>query len=227
MDMDAKLSILEKLYGIYDDFSTSLETRCRQFCDHCCTRNVTMTTLEGRLIMDRLASGDRAVLLQNIENDAHKNRFSPLITLNRMADICAKGEDFPDEAVDPDTGPCPVIDEKSCPIYEVRPFGCRCMVSTSDCGKTGFAKMDEMTLSVNDIFMQYIEHIDARGFTGNFTDIMLFLKEDENRRAYMQNRAVKPGKRMVANQPVFVLMVQPEFREKVKPILKKIQSIRI
>lgn len=227
MDINTKLAILENLYRIYDEYAQTLDTQCRQYCDHCCTRNVTLTTLEGQLIINHLTPAESPGFFKAIENNADRNRFSPLVTINKMADMCAKGQDPPDEDIDPAAGPCPVICDKSCPVYPVRPFNCRCMVSASDCGKTGYADMDELTLAVNNIFLQYVEHIDAQGLTGNFTDILLFLKDKENQTAYAQNRPLTSGNGLIANQPVFVLMVPPQFRKETAPLIKKIQGIRI
>jgi hypothetical protein len=46
------------------------------------------------------------------------------------------------------------------------------MVSKRCCSETGFAEMDPVVMTVNDVFMQFIEHLDTGGFSGNFTDVL-------------------------------------------------------
>jgi hypothetical protein len=74
--------------------------------------------------------------------------------------------------------------------------------------------------------MQYLEHIDSMGFSGNFTDVMRYLASAQNRQAYQQGQAGKPPPGLLANQPVYVLMVPPEHRQQLQPILSRLNSIR-
>lgn len=227
MDYKIKKKVLGRMYEIYDEFVSTLDLDCKKHCDHCCTSNVTMTTLEGMMIVDHLDMDGFLEMEKKIRANSDSKRFSPKITINQLADICAKDGDPPEETIDPDAGPCPILLDKACPIYSVRPFGCRCMVSKKDCGQTGFADMDDFVLTVNDVFMQYIEHIDAQGYTGNFTDIMGHLENDENRFAYMAGHPGEKNTALIPNQPVFVLMVPPEHRERLKPLLDSIQNIKV
>ena len=87
--------------------------------------------------------------------------------------------------------------------------------------------MDPFILTVNDVFLQHLEHIDAQGYTGNFADVMQFLASDGNRQGYAAGRLGQPPQGLVANQPVFVLMIPPEHRERVQPILEQIRSIHV
>jgi hypothetical protein len=54
MDLTTKLTILDRLVDIYDDFVSRFDLACEKFCAHCCTANVTMTTLEGFRILRHL-----------------------------------------------------------------------------------------------------------------------------------------------------------------------------
>ena len=87
--------------------------------------------------------------------------------------------------------------------------------------------MDPFILTVNDVFLQYLEHIDAQGYTGNFADVMKFLASDENRQEYVAGRLGAPPEDLVANQPVFVLMIPPEHRERVQPLMNQIRGIQV
>jgi len=101
------------------------------------------------------------------------------------------------------------------------------MVSAKNCGETGFSDMDPFILTVNDVFLQHLEHIDAQGYTGNFADVMQFLGLDENRKNYAAGRLGAAPNGLVANQPVFVLMIPPEHRERIQYLLKQIRSIQM
>ena len=227
MNLDTKLKLLDRMVDIYDRFVGDFDLACEKYCAHCCTANVTMTTLEGYRILSHLEKNPEMNCLETIARQAHPERFMPRVSINRMADICARDGDPPDEHLNPDAGPCPVLVDDACSLYPVRPFGCRCMVSARNCGQTGFADMDPFILTVNDVFLQHLEHIDAQGYTGNFADVMQFLEAADNRKSYIAGRLGTPPAGLVANQPVFVLMIPPEHRERIQPLLKQIRSIQI
>jgi len=227
MELNTKLTILERMVDIYDRFVGEFDLACEKYCAHCCTANVTMTTLEGYRILNHLEKTGETHYLKTIGRRAHPDRFSPRISINRMADICARDGDPPDEHMNPDAGPCPVLADDTCCLYPVRPFGCRCMVSARNCGRTGFADMDPFILTVNDVFLQHLEHIDAQGYTGNFADVMQFLESDENLQNYTAGRLGAPPDGLVDNQPVFVLMIPPDHRERIQPLLMQIRSIQV
>ncbi|PID40653.1 MAG: hypothetical protein CR984_02115 [Proteobacteria bacterium] len=218
---------MDRMVEIYDDFVGAFDLACEKYCAHCCTANVTMTTLEGFRIIRHMGQSDGLLPLSSIEGLAHPDRFIPQVSINRMADICARDGEPPGESLNPEAGPCPVLTDDLCRLYPVRPFACRCMVSARNCGQTGFADMDSFILTVNDVFMQHIEHIDAQGYTGNLSDVMQFLSVDENRRRYAAGQINSQPADMVANQPVFVLMIPPEHRERVQPLLEQIRGIHL
>jgi len=227
MDISIKQAVLEKMYDIYKDFVRDDDFACQKRCAHCCTRNVTLTTLEGYYLLNHLDSTTRIELMQKLTRQENVKRFIPQITINRMADMCARDEALPEEENDEHWGRCPVLDHNLCPIYIQRPFGCRCMVSRQNCGSVGYADVPSWVISVNNILMQYIEHIDAGGFSGNFTDIMLFLNNQKNFDDYAKDRLGACPKPLLNNQPVYILMVPPEDRPRIEPLLKAIRSIKI
>lgn len=227
MKLNAKLTLLERMLDIYDRFVSEFDLACEKYCAHCCTANVTMTTLEGYRIISHLEKRGEMRCLETIARQSHPDRFVPRVSINRMADICARDGDPPEEHLNPDAGPCPVLAGDACSLYAVRPFGCRCMVSARNCGETGFADMDPFILTVNDVFLQYLEHIDAQGYTGNFADVMQFLASAENRQNYNAARLGAAPAGLLANQPVFVLMIPPEHRQRIQPWLTQIRSIQV
>jgi Fe-S-cluster containining protein len=200
---------------------------CQKYCAHCCTRNVTITTLEGYNILKHLDTATQTELMKKIQRQAEKKHFIPKVTINRMADLCAKDQELPEEENNENWGECPVLDEKLCPVYLQRPFACRCMLSIQNCATNGFADVPSWVISVNNVMLQYIEHIDAQGFSGNFTDIMLFLNDPQNYQPYENDRLTDPPQTLLANQPVYVLMVPPEDRTRIEPLMHAIRNIRI
>lgn len=227
MDLNAKLTVLEHMLGIYDRLMSQFDLACEKYCAHCCTANVTMTTLEGYRIITHLHQHGETDRLETIHQQSHPDRFVPRVSINHLADICSRDGDPPEEQLNPNAGPCPMLIHNACPLYPLRPFGCRCMVSARNCGQTGFADMDPFILTVNDLFLQYIEHIDAQGYTGNFADVIRFLESDENRRNYAAGRLDAPPADLASNQPVFVLMIPPEHRQRIQPLLTEIRGISI
>jgi len=225
MVLEHRLDILNKIYGLYDDAVRNLDVACKKYCSACCTPNVTMTTLEGYLIANHMISNGQADLFKNIQSKISKNRFKLQITTNRLADLCMKGDDPQEEEKKYSSKNCPVLKDNLCPIYEVRPFGCRCFISKHDCSKAGCAEVDPYAMTLNTIFMQFIEHIDSMGFSGNFADVLLLMASKENCGNYKMNTLNYQGADLVPNLKIKVLMVPPEHRMKVKPVLDALLNL--
>jgi len=219
-----QLAVLDQLYQIYDQFIIPLPVACRKFCARCCTCNVSLTTLEARKIILSMNVDSNRNLLDILKKTINRPRFIPKITTNRLADLCLSGEDPPEEEMDPSWGPCPLLTDNACPVYEARPFACRCMVSTRQCAESGIADMDDFTLTVNHVFLQYIEHIDKNGYSGNLSDVLARAilqepKDSGGSSAILQNT-------LIPNAPMKALLIPPEHREKIAPILSAIQAIK-
>ncbi len=135
MNLDTKLIVLNQIYKIYDEFAETLDVACKQHCAQCCTRNVTLTTLEGYKIADYLISNGKSDLFAKLKDESDKKRFQPLTTTNQLAEICMRGQEPPEEENDPSWGSCPFLTNNECPVYPVRPFGCRCFVSKQNCSE--------------------------------------------------------------------------------------------
>jgi hypothetical protein len=227
MDVTSKLKILDQIYAIFDKFAASLDLACKKKCDHCCTSGVTLTTLEGYQIIDRLTADTNTDVIQNIHSASEIHRLRPQITTNRLAQLCAKGVDPPDEADNLDLSTCPLLWDHQCPIYELRPYGCRCLVSRHNCGEKGYAEMDDFVLSVNTVFLQTIEHVDAGGCSGNLVDVLQAMSLEKSREAYCNSALHCSANKLIPNQPLEVLMIPPEHRTKMEPILQELRQIQI
>ena len=226
MKLKKKLAALDQIYKIYDNVVSGLDLACKKHCSHCCTTGITLTTVEGYKIIKLLDSDGDAEWIQKIKQASKQPHFLPQITTNQLANMCAQGIEPPAEESS-EWKSCPFLTEKQCPIYAVRPFGCRCMVSRHDCGKEGYADMDDFVLSVNTLFLQTIEHLDTAGCSGNLLEVLGVLAAKKNRQAYEDNRFKCGGAGLLANQPLEVLMIPPEHRAKMEPILQSLREIRI
>ena len=226
MSIETKLNALDQIYAVYDEFAADLELACHKRCSRCCTRNVTLTTLEGYRIIRSLTGEDKHHLVQLLEQEKSLPRFQPTITINAIAENCANGKAVPEEEAG-DEGLCPLLDDKLCSLYNERPFGCRCLVSKSICDTSGFADIDEIVLTVNNILLQTIEHIDRPGCSGNLIDVLLWVSKRENEKRCRDGKINCEKAALIDNRPMSVLMIPPEHREKVKPILDRLYRISI
>ena len=226
MDIHSRCDRLKRIYSAYDAFTADMDRACRKHCASCCTCNVIGTTLEGWLIHDRLTSGaaDNTAFLEKLPGIAPPYRFQPKVTINDMVGKCIQGEELPDELNDPSAGRCPLIEDELCSIYEVRPFGCRAMLSTVDCTGRAEAQMPSLILSLNNVVMQYIETLDRPGASGNLIDILLFLSDPAQRCAYENGQRRRWPPPLQANQPFPVLMIPPEHRAVIQPLVQTLDD---
>ena len=162
-------------------------------------------------------------MLKKLNHQQKRKRFIPEITTNRMAAICISGDDPPDETIDPSWGPCPLLTENACPVYHIRPFGCRSMVSTKCCADTGAAEIDEFTITVAHAFLQYIEHVDQNGFSGNLSDVLAHAIHKES--ADSGSQSILRQMPLIKNSPLSALLIPPEHRKKIEPILSALRAI--
>ncbi len=227
IDIEKKLAALEALYRIYETFDSGTEAVCRKGCACCCTARVTMTTLEGYHIAAHLGLHGKETLFDEVKRNTAPNRFIPKTTTNGLAATCLHGKAPPAEASAKDAGNCPALEENRCRLYPVRPLSCRTMVSRTDCAATGFADMDDFSVTVATVLMQYVEHLDADGCSGNFSDVMLAFASTANRQFYREGLFPCAEHGLVENRRIPALMIPPEYRRRIAPLLEKIRGIRV
>ena len=84
--------------------------------------------------------------------------------------------------------------------------------------------MDPSLVTINNIFLQYVEHIDHRGMTGNLTDMLLFLDTlavpwD----TVSPDAATHAG--LIPNMPIPAFVISSEHQAVVAPIMNKLNTI--
>ena len=226
MDIEKRLSALDHIYNIYEEITAGMDLACRKTCAHCCTSHVTLTTLEGYKISTHLSLRSKAELLDLFRTQRDVHRFRPEMTTNQLADLCARGFNPPQETETVPGKVCPLLTDYLCSIYELRPFGCRCLVSRFNCGETGYAEIDDFVLSINTVFLQTIEHLDCGACSGNLADALAFMLTEENRAAYEKGKLNCKDAGLISNHPLTVLMIPPEHRTRMQPILDQLRQIK-
>ncbi len=225
MELVRRIRLLEGLYTIHDRLTARLDRlACGLHCDDCCTRNVTMTTLEGIYLLEGLESEERRRLLTDVRRHEDQPRYRPAITTNTLARYCIEDREPPEEIQPEEIIPCPLLEEKACPVYRRRPFGCRCFVSRRRCGDQGYADVDEWVLTANTVFLQTIEQLDRPGCFGNFSDVLLALERWGTDTAEAPPQACEAAG-LLTNQPATALMIPPEHLAKIQPFLQEISAL--
>lgn len=226
MNLKKRRELLHRIYQLHDNCLKDYKTACQEKCSACCTINVTLTSLEAYEIVEYLRENDRRDLIEKLKAAQDKKRFHPKITTNRMADLCMKGEPIPDEEAHQHWGDCPLLEDKLCPIYEVRPFECRSFSSKHNCEEEGMADMESSLMSINTVFKQYIEHLDQFGHTGNLIDMILDLHAEKDNQTGSASPDEKGFKR-IENSVASILLIPPEHQGRLQPIVAELMKLKI
>ena len=162
--------LLSTLYDAFAEWADTFAFACRKGCATCCTRSVTMTSLEGDGIMAFLAETGRRSELAAPAFQPATNRTAQCTT-NAFVAAHLRGESV-EEAESWDLRPCPFLKEENCSIYPVRPFGCRLFASQDPCAASGVAEMPPGYLAGATALLQYIEHLDTGGRWGTMVEVL-------------------------------------------------------
>lgn len=194
--------MLADIYRVFGEESANIVVACGPGCATCCTRSVTLTTGEGRLIVDFLR--DTGCGLPELPRDMLPLR--PSLTTNGLAGSCLDGRESPEEAESPWLfEPCFFLREDRCSVYEVRPFACRSFVSTLKCGESGMAEAPDWLVTLTIVTNQLLEDLDRGGWWGNLSDVLALLDGG----AVEAVRLTAQG-RLLPNLPLPGLLVAPE-----------------
>lgn len=220
MDIENRIELLKLIYRRYDEFMDGYQLYCRRQCVLCCTRNVTMSSLEALFMLRSWEAAEEKTWVAKVRQAVKEPRLLPVTTLNQFADLCARDAPIPKGGEYVETRACPFLRDDLCTIYDSRPFGCRAMVSRIHCGVHQQADMPEFVLTVNNVLMQYIEALDVNRFSGNMIDVLLMMSNPLQRRSYEADLPMHPTASLLINKPISVLMVPPEHQQRVQPLLQ-------
>ena len=162
--------ILLAIYALHDKWANEFEYACHKGCATCCTRSVTMTTLEGELIHEYI-TGQRADLIPQ-RAALTLDSPAPAMTTNQFAAACLRGEEVAEPPGAWDLAPCLFLRDGCCAIYPARPFMCRGFGSRVRCDLRGEAEIAPLLLTLNTVIMQCLEHLDQGRPWGNMQLIL-------------------------------------------------------
>lgn len=214
------------LLGIYKEFELwqDGDIACKKGCSTCCTQNVMITALEGEMIHSHVQKTDNVEWFASKFQEKSATR-RPDYTTNGFAASCLAGEDVEPESYG-NHDACPFLEDSCCSIYEVRPFSCRCFISTEKCRPGVPANIGEFYLSAASAVMQIIEHLGQGEFMGNMLDVLLALCGLPENRKYFEILPASMSDQGLANVvkalplPGFLLL--EEEMETVRPLLQAI-----
>lgn len=213
-----KSKLLEIIYSIYADWNRCFSLACRKGCSACCTQSVTMTSLEGEIMLDFIRKSGRESELMDKIAGMEKGRCSFSMTTNQFAEACLNQQEISgNESGCWDYTPCVFLENNTCLIYEVRPFGCRSFGSLVKCGPETAAEIYPIHLSVNTVFSQIIEHLcsEYRGYWSSMADILYSLIKSTDR-TNKQN--------LLRARPVPGLLLETEEKAEIRALLKKLKA---
>ena len=173
--------LLHTLYTVYAEWIDNFPLECSRGCSACCTQSVTMSSLEGREILDFAERNNREKWLREKLARVAPAQNMPAPTMNQFARACLEQQETSEEISDAwNFTPCVFLENDICTIYEVRPFGCRSFGSLVRCADAGTAHMSPIHLVVNTVFTQIVEHLSRdSGYWANMGDILRNLLEEK------------------------------------------------
>ncbi len=224
-----KSTILNTIYKAFADWSRSLPAVCKQGCSTCCTQNVTITALEGEEILRFVVAENLAPWLAEKLTKPHTHRSTEMTT-NDFAGACLEGRET-DPGVHHNTLPCPFLEENSCRIYLVRPFGCRLFASTKKCSSTQPALVPDYYFEAATAVNQLIEHLGQREYWGNMLDVLPALLDINEFRdigtRLDQTLIIKARLRTLTAKPLPGFLLSDEEGGKVAQLLETIFSTEV
>ena len=212
-----RMESLEKLYAICGEYYAFDNLNCKGGCAACCTADVTLTTLEAQHVLDYVKTETNIELSSIIT--LHEKRYIPDISLNTLADKYAKKEAYEEKEKERPGAPCFFLKDDLCSVYPARPMMCRIMLSQKNCHEYGVADMPPLAVTLSNILLQVVEHLDADGYTGNISDVISYVS-----RIAKGNHNTTPDQ-LVKNRKIPLLMLPPEDKQKAMPMLTAIGKI--
>lgn len=209
------------MYALYESHSNHYKLACKKFCSNCCTDRILMTSLEGSLIAAHIQQYNLHELLNQVKNIPPDKRYHPKTTINQESYLAYNDSPIPEpEEIQAHT--CPFLTNDQCAIYPARPMSCRTMISSVPCQNMGYASMSSVQMSTATLFYQFIEMLDDGGYYGNFLNILEMLMLPADTQSLQLVLTKTP---LLKNQRIHYVMIPPEHRDALIPIMNSIQQI--
>ncbi len=224
-----KDQILKTIYTIFTDWSTGSKVACCKGCAACCTQNVTITALEGEIILRFIHKADMDKWFAEKLQENRPGR-RPKMSTNDFARACLQGKDvdFGEVSNQP---PCPFLKENICLVYPARPFSCRMMISKKTCSTDQPALIPDHYLAASTAVSQIIEHLGQKEYWGNMLDILPALCDISEHSAVAQhlNTTIMIQARMqtLTAKPLPGFLYTEDEDKTVSPLLNTIFNTRV
>jgi Fe-S-cluster containining protein len=162
---------LNRLQTIYSDFERAVaaykaEAACDKGCAFCCSDagSIHITTLEGLVIRDRI------------------DRFARprQVAVNKKLDLDMKLREQKKSSA------CPfLMKNRTCMIYDVRPFACRRIYSLKVCSRDQHPVLSRQAMAKGDEAIRALQQLDETGYSGHLSYILYMLDAPAFLNAYL------------------------------------------
>ncbi|MBI5845382.1 MAG: YkgJ family cysteine cluster protein [Deltaproteobacteria bacterium] len=201
---------LRTIYALFDSETGSLPLVCQKGCALCCTDHLSLTTLEARYLAEYLAGNEEA--RQRIRSA--RISWRPAYTVNGLVldTLCRRPS--PPEDEDSPVGACPLLSDDLCLAYPARPLACRVMFSRTSCSDSREgAEISPLDMSLNQVFMQAVEHLDSSGRSGNLVGMMALVEGKSG------------GEELLHNRPMPGFLIPPEHQDELRNVVRALKDI--
>ncbi len=171
---------LQGLYQAFARLGQGWPVACQAGCQACCSDRLLLTTLEGSLMLTRLAELGRQDLAETVAGQALAASAAGRVqvSMNTLAQLCLTGQEPPaGERWPEQAAACPLLEGGLCLVYEARPLACRGMFSQQPCQAGGEAVQDPWWVTLTTAFFQLVEHLDAGGGFGSLAQVFKACRE--------------------------------------------------
>ena len=214
-----KRLLLDLIYQAFDAHVTGhYRIACKRACTLCCTRHVTLTTIEAHSILKDLKQLNLQ-LDSKCVNTTTGSFFQPQYTINHIAYACLNHQEPPVEEPGPTLDKCPLLKDDLCTVYQNRPFICRAFLSLHPCRLDGQAEVPTGLASVIGACQQLIEHLDVGGYFGNLVDILALQTKMNDSSLIAQGEPIQKTQ-LPMNRSLPGFLIPPEDRKEVGSFLE-------
>ena len=225
-----KKAAYQTILAEFEQWGQQYARVCSMGCSACCTENVTITALEGeRILAFVIDRGMEQWLVERLRQPPHVAR--PRLTTNEFAHACINQRET-DPGANESLAACPLLEDEVCRIYPVRPFACRCFISTVRCSAIRPAQVDEHYLAASTAMLQLIEHLGQKEYWGNMVDVLLALLDISAYHPIAEaladpSRIMQGRLRTMTARPLPGFLFTETEEERLRPLLQAIFATRI